>query len=78
MFPLCCDPFGVHAENDHWEPVAQTHHVVSVMEDMEKALEYENLRSLCVACHGRVSAMERNGQDTKGLFSRQQGVVEDG
>ncbi len=73
MYPLCCDPFGVHTAAGHWEPVAQTHHVVSVMEDMDLALDFDNLRSLCTGCHGRVSAMERNGQDTKGLFGKAAG-----
>lgn len=70
MFPLCCDPFGDHAADSHWEPVAQTHHVVPVAEDMTLALDFDNLRSLCTACHGRVSMMERAGQETAGLFGK--------
>lgn len=70
MFPLCCDPFGVHAADGHWEPVAETHHVVPVIEEPELALDFDNLRSLCRVCHARVGAMERAGQETRGLFGK--------
>jgi 5-methylcytosine-specific restriction protein A len=66
QFPTCCDPFKLHGE---YPPLCdQTHHVVPIVKEPERALEWDNLRSLCTGCHRQIEAMERRDEPTAHLF----------
>jgi hypothetical protein len=64
--PLCCDPFGDHA--NMLAAVAQVHHVLPLVERPDLGLEEENCRPLCTGCHATVERMERAGKATAALF----------
>ena len=63
--PLCCDPFNVHGP---MAVVDEVHHIEQLQDRPDLAFAEGNCASLCSACHARVSAMERRGEDSRGLF----------
>lgn len=67
-WPLCCDPFGTHAEADRIEPTAHVHHVVPIEQAPDRALDETNCAPLCTACHGRVEQLASKGKETARLF----------
>lgn len=67
--PLCADPFGWHGELGAL--AEQVHHIRPLAEYPDLAYEPSNLASLCTRCHGRIEGMERAGQSTQHLFTRQ-------
>jgi 5-methylcytosine-specific restriction protein A len=65
--PLCCDPFNLEGR---WkEPTYASHHVVPLIERPDMAYDMTNLAPLCMRCHNRIEAMERDGQETQSLFA---------
>ncbi len=66
--PLCCDPFGYHAEDGRVEPTEHAHHIVPLIERPDLACYESNVAPLCVLCHTKVEAMERRGKATWELF----------
>ena len=65
--PLCCDPFGRHKQR--LAVTEESHHIVSLAEDITLGLVLSNLAPLCHDCHATVEGMERSGKDTKYLFA---------
>lgn len=68
-FPVCCDPFGAHAQDGVVEPTAHIHHIEPLERRPDLGCTPSNLAPLCVACHARVEAMERKGEATAYLFA---------
>ena len=66
--PICADPFGFHRQDSNAVAAQDLHHVVSVAAAPDLVCSLENVVGLCRPCHNRVSALERAGQDTAGLF----------
>jgi len=62
-YPLCSDPFGDHKHNAI--AADQVHHVVPLSVRLDLGLEETNCRSVCTACHSRLSAMERSHNPLK-------------
>ena len=56
--PLCEDCLT----NDIIEPAIEIHHVIPLYKDFDKALDYNNLRSLCRACHKKYTELEQQDQ----------------
>lgn len=67
--PLCCDPFGHHAEDGVTVPTANMHHIKGVVLFPELAFVMNNCRPLCTRCHARIDQMERQNKDTEHLFA---------
>lgn len=75
-YPLCCDPFGHHAEDGVIEATDHVHHIIGLEERSDLAFDDRNCAPLCTACHARVEAMERRGEPTVHLFKEWQGEVD--
>ena len=54
--PLCCE---CEKENILTSSV-HCDHIVPITKDKSKALKWENLQALCLSCHNKKSAIERN------------------
>ena len=68
--PLCCDPFNFHGTQTP-SLTKEVHHVIPLIERPDLALDPDNLRPLCLACHHKVEGMERSGKRSQYLFRRQ-------
>lgn len=68
LHPVCCDPFGAHANEGRFEKTEQVHHVVPLEKAPTLAFVEANCRPLCTWCHAQVGQMERKGADTSKLF----------
>jgi 5-methylcytosine-specific restriction endonuclease McrA len=66
--PFCADPFGWHRDQNRIELAKHVHHVIPLEERPDLALDQDNLRSLCVRCHGAIEGRERTGRSTRDLF----------
>lgn len=67
-FPMCCDPFNDHKDAGTAEPMGQVHHVKELVKAWHLRAYLPNLRSICTACHAKVSILERQGKPTEYLF----------
>lgn len=56
--PLCCDPMQLHT--DRVVPADDVDHIIPLSEGGER-LAWSNLRSVCRACHVRVTHGKKNG-----------------
>lgn len=56
--PLCVDPFGIHAKENHIEPATLVDHIIPHKGDREKFWNKDNLQSLCASCHCRKTFSE--------------------
>ena len=66
--PLCCDPFGRHADDGVVVATAHAHHITSLAVRPDLACVESNCAPLCSRCHAKVEAMERAGKATRQLF----------
>jgi len=65
-YPLCADPFGIHAERKEQVRATEVDHVIPKAEG--GADKWDNLQSLCKPCHSRKTAEESNwGEGGKSL-----------
>lgn len=56
-YKLLIDPFCERCkERDEIVPAEEVHHIVEISVDPDRALEYDNLESLCKTCHSKESA----------------------
>lgn len=60
--PMCCNPFGMP---HHIDGTQDVHHIVPVQDDPDLLCVEANTVPLCRACHAKVSAMERSGQEAQ-------------
>ena len=69
--PLCCDPFGHHAEDGMAALTEHVHHIFPLSSDegVRLACTESNTAPLCVSCHGKIEGMERAGKPTRQLFA---------
>jgi len=70
--PICCDPLNLHPNEVRM--TQQVHHIIGIEKRPDLAFKYENLASLCTACHSKIEAKERKGEPTQGLFKGQGGM----
>lgn len=59
MYPLCADPFGVHAERNEIIAATDVDHIVPRSRGGQDVLD--NLQSLCHACHSKKTATQDGG-----------------
>lgn len=52
--PMCEDPFGTHESSGRVVIAEQVHHVVPIVVDPSRAFDWDNLVSVCRACHERM------------------------
>lgn len=64
-WPLCCDPFASGCR----QPTAQINHIEGLASRPDLAYVESNHAPVCTACHAKVSAIERRGDDTASLFA---------
>lgn len=57
MHPLC-----QHPDCSPRQPATQVHHIQPVESYPQLAYNLDNLASICVACHGKVSQLEKSGK----------------
>ncbi len=69
LAPLCCDPFGDHAQAGGVAMNEQSHHVLPLASRPDLAYSLDNLAPLCTTCHGKVERLERAGKATAALFA---------
>ena len=72
--PMCCDPFGDHVSRGQGAATAQLHHVEPVEQRPDLLCAESNAAALCTRCHGKVTAMERRGAETRQLFHKESGA----
>ena len=73
--PLCCDPFGRHADDGVVVATAHAHHITSLTARPDLACVASNCAPLCSRCHAKVEAMERAGKATRHLFNGRGGQI---
>jgi 5-methylcytosine-specific restriction endonuclease McrA len=61
--PLCEDPHGIHKRTGTTETARQIHHIKPVGTHYHLRATLDNLMSLCVRCHARYNALERQASD---------------
>lgn len=54
-YPLCADPFGVHAARNTEAPATDVDHIVPLARGGTHAAS--NLQSVCHSCHSRITAL---------------------
>lgn len=57
--PLCQDPFGDHRRRGTTETGRQVHHVKPLATHPHLAYDFDNLMSVCTACHSKLEAEAR-------------------
>jgi hypothetical protein len=73
--PLCCDPFKAH-----WpaaRAMTQVHHIEGLIDRPDTLRSERDCAPLCNECHGRISAAERDGKDTRHLFDPWRAMLDD-
>ena len=68
--PMCCDPFADHVSRGQGAAAVQLHHIIPVTEAPDRLCDPTNAAALCTRCHGKISAMERRGKETRQLFGK--------
>lgn len=58
-FPLCMDPYWVHAPTGQIVPATEVDHRKGLWDHPELMWDESNLQALCHACHHRKSTEER-------------------
>jgi 5-methylcytosine-specific restriction protein A len=61
MNPLCEDPLGLHPHKS--VTAAQVHHIKALVTHPELAFDFENLMSVCHACHSKVEKQTPRKRD---------------
>jgi 5-methylcytosine-specific restriction enzyme A len=46
-------------KHDRLVAATHVHHIVELTDDWDKALDLDNLRSLCASCHSRLHARDQ-------------------
>jgi 5-methylcytosine-specific restriction enzyme A len=67
-YKLFLDPFCEECikDNKHLVPAEDVHHIIEVKDDHKKALDIDNLISLCHSCHSKITY----GIHTKDVFKK--------
>lgn len=71
--PLCCDPLGLHT--GRVVPMSEVHHIEGVTK--QTLCSERDCAPLCTTCHGAISTMERQGQETGCWFEAWRKSVEE-